>query len=144
MKKTLLILCLLYLTSCLTVRQQDLDAWQGVPVSALDTHSIFLTMPMVKTYSAKGTEIRNYVNGQTISRCNSNAYGTGNVSAQSFGNSANAISMSNFNAFQNCSSGFVACNNIFYIKEGRVLEYKPSGKCFTNETAQPEKGWENL
>ena len=29
------------LTGCATVRQQDLDAWVGMPVEALDTHSLF-------------------------------------------------------------------------------------------------------
>ena len=28
------------LAGCATVRQQDLDAWGGVPVEALDTHSL--------------------------------------------------------------------------------------------------------
>ena len=33
---------------CLSVRQQDLDAWVGMPVEALDTHSFFITVPMYK------------------------------------------------------------------------------------------------
>ena len=33
------------------VRQEDLQAWKGAPVSELDTHTIFLTMPVVRTRS---------------------------------------------------------------------------------------------
>ena len=39
-----------FYTSC-TVRTQDLKVWEGVPVEALDTHSIFITMPMFKPNS---------------------------------------------------------------------------------------------
>jgi len=46
-----------------TVRQQDLDAWVGVPVEALDTHPIFNTVPMDRTITDSGIEIRNYRNG---------------------------------------------------------------------------------
>ena len=30
------------------------------------------------------------------------------------------------------------CNNIFYIKEGVIIEYAPTGRCYTDETVQPE------
>ena len=30
------------------VRQPDLDVWVGMPVEALDTHSLFITFPMYK------------------------------------------------------------------------------------------------
>lgn len=39
----------LILIGCATVHQEDLDAWVGVPVAALDMHSIFLTFPMART-----------------------------------------------------------------------------------------------
>lgn len=110
----------------LLVRQQDLDAWVGVPVEALDTHSLFITIPMYRTVTASGIEIRNYANGRDVAHC----FGT--AGANTTGNYVNA------NAFTTCSSGRVVCNNIFYIKEGVVIEYAPTGRCYTNETVQPQ------
>ena len=122
-----IILCIC-LTACgsLLVRQQDLDAWVGVPVEALDTHSLFLTIPMYRTITASGIEIRNYANGTDVSSCFTNA------------GANRASSYVNVNAFTTCSSGRVACNNIFYIRDGKVLEYAPTGSCYTNSTVQPQ------
>ena len=108
------------------VRQQDLDAWVGMPVEALDTHSIFITIPMYRTVTESGIEIRNYANGRSVANC----FGT--AGANTVGNFVSA------NAFTTCSSGRIVCNNIFYIKNGKVIEYAPTGRCYTNETAQPE------
>jgi hypothetical protein len=76
------------------VRQEDLASWQGVPVSALDVHTEFLTMHLARSEAADGTEVRNYVNGP--------------------------------------------CNNIFYIRDGRVVKYNPVGNCYTDESLQPQ------
>jgi hypothetical protein len=131
-----------FLMGCAQVRQQDLDAWVGKPVGALDTHSVFLTIPMVKTVTPEGIEIRNYVNKVGVSSCAASGFGTSNANGTGtvMGNTLNAqtMSYSNFNAFQNCSSRMVGCDNIFYIKNKKVIEYKPVGSCYTNETAQPE------
>ena len=123
---------ILVLTSCATVRQQDLDAWVGAPVEALDTHSIFLTMPMYRTISESGIEVRNYANGRQVASCfgSGSAYVTGNYA--------------NLNTFTNCSSTSIVCNNIFYIKDGVVIEYAPTGRCYTNETAQPQARYKRL
>ena len=52
------------------VRQQDLDAWVGVPVEALDTHSLLpFTIPMYRTLTTSGIEIRNYANGYDVGDC---------------------------------------------------------------------------
>ncbi|MGO9237542.1 MAG: hypothetical protein ACLP4V_26955 [Methylocella sp.] len=40
-----------------------LEAWAGQPVELLDKQPVFLTMQSVRTMTADGTEIRNYVNG---------------------------------------------------------------------------------
>lgn len=61
--------------SCATVRKQDLDAWVGVPVEALDTHSFFITVPVYRSITSSGIEIRNYANGKDIASCFSNASG---------------------------------------------------------------------
>ena len=138
MKITAYVLFLITLSGTLagcattTVRQQDLDAWKGVPVEALDTHSFFLTIPMVKTLTASGIEIRNYANGADVSQCfgSSTGYGsTGYVNA---------------NAFTACSTNRVVCNNIFYIREGKVVEYAPTGRCKTAEMLQPEARYKSM
>lgn len=126
--RRLIVVTALALSGCagLLVRQQDLDAWVGVPVEALDTHSFFVTVPMYRTRTESGIEVRNYANGREVASCFSNAQGN------RFGNQVNA------NAFTTCSSGNVVCNNIFYIKAGVVLEYAPTGRCYTNASVQPQ------
>jgi hypothetical protein len=42
-----------------SVHPEDQAAWVGVPVSALDAHPVFMTLPVVKSVAADGTEIRN-------------------------------------------------------------------------------------
>lgn len=54
-----LTISLFILSGCLAavgggVRQADLDAWVGVPVKALDTHSLFLTMRLERTLTEDG------------------------------------------------------------------------------------------
>jgi len=55
----------LLLCGCATmgVHDEDVNAWAGRPVSDLDKHPIFVTIPAVRTATPDGTEIRNYVNG---------------------------------------------------------------------------------
>lgn len=120
------------LSGCATVRQQDLDAWVGKPVEALDTHSLFITIPMYKSITQSGMEVRNYVNGGDVESCFSNAGVSGK------GKYASA------NAFTTCSSSRVVCNNIFYIRDGIVVEYAPTGRCYTDETAQPQARYRNF
>jgi hypothetical protein len=108
------------------VRKQDLDSWIGIPVEALDTHSFFLTVPMLRTVTASGIEIRNYANGADFSSCATRL--TGRRSG----------GLVNANAFTSCSSNRVVCNNLFYIRDGKVIEYAPTGQCYTDETVQPQ------
>jgi hypothetical protein len=82
---------------------------------------------MIRTISASGVEIRNYANGTDVARC-----------------TTNFTPYLNNSAFTNCSSGRVVCNNIFYIKDGKVIEYAPRGRCFTNSSVQPEPRWRRL
>jgi len=132
MRKLVTIFLGLVLSSCLSVRQKDLDAWVGVPVEALDTHSFFITVPMYKTITESGIEIRNYANGKDIAQC----YGSGRGYV-----SGNTVSV---NTFSTCSSGRVVCNNIFYIKDGFVIEYAPTGRCYTNDKVQPQIRYSSL
>lgn len=120
------------LAGCATVgvRQADLDAWTDVPVEALDTHTIFLSIPMFKTSTASGIEIRNYANGKDVASCYSNA---GIVASGTYVSTARA------SAFTSCSSSRVVCNNIFYIRDGKVLEYAPTGRCYTDDRVRPQR-----
>lgn len=119
------------ITACVSVRQEDRDAWIGQPVSKLDLHPVFLTIPVVRTITPDGTEIRNYINGQNIGYCsNSGSIYSG------------MISYASYNSFVSCVSKFAACNNIFYIKNGVVKQYTPIGtggaSCYTNDAARPD------
>jgi len=113
-------------TTVRTVRQQDLDAWVGVPVEALDEHPFFMKAPMFRTRTDSGTEIRNYAYGYNFEQCFRNA------GASHVGDFVDE------NVFIVCSSSRIVCNNIFYSKEGMILEYAPTGRCDTDETLQPE------
>ena len=116
----------------LMVRQADLDSWPGMPVEALDTHSLFITVPMYRTLTDSGIEIRNYANGAESSSCYSS--GSGSKSGKYL----------SANSFTNCTSNRVVCNNIFYIKDGKVLEYAPTGRCYTDETVRPQRRYLDL
>ena len=126
-----LITLTLFITGCakLAVRQEDLNAWVGVSVEELDTHSLFLTLPVAKTITDSGVEVRVYSNKQNFSSC----FDSGNIDGKTYSNDAT------FTAIQNCSSSIVGCDNIFYIKDKKVVEYKPVGQCYTDETVQPER-----
>jgi predicted metal-binding protein len=118
----------LALAGCATVDQEDLNAWVGVPVEALDTHSFFLTLPVYRSVTSSGMEVRNYANGKDVANCFTNAGATTNKSGKYV----------NSTAFTTCSSNKVVCNNIFYIKDGKVVEYAPTGNCYTDETVRPQ------
>lgn len=122
----------LLIMGCASVRQQDLDAWKNAPVEALDTHSLFLTLPMYRSYTESGIEIRNYSNGKDVAQCFGNAFAPKNTSLIS----ASAVST--------CSTSRIVCNNIFYIKNNVVLEYAPTGSCYTNESAQPQSRYKTF
>jgi hypothetical protein len=133
-KSIVLFVLIVGLAGCFKgVRQQDLDAWAGMPVEALETHSFFITVPLYKTKTESGIEVWNYANGgASVASCftNASAYdGDGYVSG---------------NAATNCISQKVICNNIFYIKNGIVLEYAPTGRCYTEEFLQPEARYRRL
>lgn len=129
---------------CAVVRQADLDAWVGVSVVALDTHSLFMTLPTVKTVTEGGVEIRNYVNKMNISSCGRFATGSVVGTATPTGSSVQVMSTAAFNAFQTCSAQLIGCDNIFYIRDGRIVEYRPTGRCFTDDRVRPQRGWERF
>ena len=111
------------------VNQEDLDSWISIPVIALDTHSLFATLPVARTVTETGVEVRVYSNKTAVGRC----FDSGTV-----------MSSSQWNAYQNCSAKMVGCDNIFYIRDGKVLEYKVEGRCKTGKVVRPQKGWEKF
>ena len=119
------------LAACATVRQVDLDAWVGQPVAILETHPVFITVPVVKTIASDGTQIWNYVNGRHLGHCT----GGGSI----WGTTLNYAA---YSQFASCVQGFAACNNIFYIRDGKVLRYTPVGtggvRCYTTAQLQPQ------
>lgn len=125
MKQIFVIISLFSLIGCLSVRQEDLDSWVNQPVELLDAHPFFMTVPLEKRYTKDGVEIRNYRNGISVNQCASNI---------NFG-----YNYTYANAYRNCYQRDVVCNNIFYIKNKRVLRYEPTGRCYTDASVQPRK-----
>ena len=119
------------LTACASVQQADLDSWAGQPTSFLELHPVFMTIPVVKTQTSDGTEIWNYINGGNIGGCS----GGGNVYL------GKKMDYATYSSFSSCMSRFAACNNIFFLKDGRVLRYTPIGsggaRCYTDERVRP-------
>lgn len=122
---------MLAIAGCAHVRQEDLASWVGQPVDMLDKQPVFLTMRSVRTVTADGTEIRNYVNSAAIELCSG-----GGAIYSGFVNSAT------YSQWSSCVARFAACNNIFYIKNGCVERYTPIGtggmRCYTNDAARPD------
>jgi len=117
------------IAGCAHVRQEDLTAWEGQPVELLDKHPVFFTMRSVRTITADGTEIRNYVNGLGGKCVDSTAVYGG------------VVNSATYSQFSSCVAHVAACNNIFYVKDGHVLRYSPIGtggaRCYTNDATNP-------
>jgi hypothetical protein len=97
------------LAGCGTVHPEDTEAWVGQPTSVLEKQPFFLTMQVVKTNASDGTDIWNYVSGQAAMSCSQD----GTLLGRRVGWGA-------YTGFADCTSRFQACNNIFYIRDGRV------------------------
>lgn len=118
------------LAGCATVHPEDLQSWNGVPVDQLDKHSIFLTMKVVRTHAADGTEIRDYINGRNIA----SSSGGGSVFA-------GYVDTATYSNFSSCMQSFAACHAIFYIKNDVIDHVSAVGTggmhCYTNEQFRP-------
>lgn len=124
----------------LDVRPEDLAAWVGQPVETLDRHTLFNAMPMVKTTVADGSEIRNYVNKFYAVTCTGPELPGGILiidprEPKKFPE----ISVDAFNAFEACAKKIRGCDNWFFIREGKVQEFRPLGDCYTKHAVQPEQ-----
>jgi hypothetical protein len=119
------------LAACVSV--EDTNAWAGVPVLALDTHSFFATLPMYSTVTDSGVEIRNYPNKIMRGSCFGSGFASGTV-----------FNTVQWNTVRNCTAQERGCDNLFYIRNGRVIEYRPVGQCRTAAFLRPEPGWERF
>ena len=119
--RIILIFILTSLIGCRTVRQEDLLSWKGVPVEKLDTHSFWVTIPMKKVILKDGTEIRFYINSRSVFNC--------------LNNQMDSIASSGITT---CMNNKVTCNNVFKIKDEKVISYEPKGRCYTDTFLQPE------
>ena len=108
------------------VRPRDLDVWIGMPVEALDSQPLFSGIAMVRTVADDGVEIRNYASRRDFASC------AGSASAIATGSYVSP------DAFSNCTGGWAGCSNLFYIRNGKILEYAPTGRCSTNESVWPK------
>lgn len=117
-------LAALTLYGCATVRQSDLDAWVGVPVVYLESHSLFSTLPVKVMPAPGGGEIRNYMNGADVQNCTASAYVP--------------RTMRTVTASESCTTTRVGCNNRFLVRDGKVVEYRPVGQCMTDNRVRPE------
>ncbi len=122
--------------SCATapkVRQEDLDAWTGVSIEALDTHSLFNTVPMKEVKTKDGFTYRYYNNSESFLKCITNSSSSLNPA-----NQINSSANLNKNSNTTCYEKKVGCNNVFLIKDETVVSYEPKGQCYTDERVQPE------
>ena len=127
--RMLVMLCLcLCLAAAACVRAEDLQAWVGQPVSALQSHPIFGAMTAQRVPYSGTVEIWNYKNGYEVTTCE--------VTVRD-----RAASSSTYAGTSECVTGFRGCNNFFFVRNGIILEYKPIGSggaiCYTDSSLQP-------
>src|SRR5438105_4789228 len=106
----------LVIPACMAVREADLRSWQGRPVAELEKHPVFLTMPVVRTVTSDGTEIRNYVAARNAGKCSPD----GSIFSSNVTHDA-------YNQFISCMQAYATCQNIFAIKAGVIERYTPIG-----------------
>jgi hypothetical protein len=120
----------LSLPVCASAREADLQAWNGTPVAALDTHPMFRTMPVVTTIAVDGTEVGSYVNRGVATKCIS-----GGPAARS------PVDSATYGQFTSCMQHFPECNSIFHIKNGIVTAHTRIGtgsaRCYPDESKRP-------
>lgn len=68
----------LTLGACVSVRQADLDAWQGVPVIELESHPIFNAMELEKKPLSDGSTMWSFTkHGGTYQNCSASSQASG-------------------------------------------------------------------
>lgn len=102
------------------VHSEDLQAWQGVHVSELETHPAYSVMNLRKQELSTGDLLFDYIDSKTYTEdidCNTNSGQT------------------------TCSGGetyTVSCHHQFFVKDNKIREYRTLGKrCFTDCSRRP-------
>lgn len=99
---------ILLCTSCALLEQKKpIDRWIGLPLSKLDSHTIFLTTPYETREIEDGVEVRVYKRNAPV----------------------DVISPIGILG----STSQVVCNHLFYIKENRIIDHKEVGNCIRRE-----------
>jgi hypothetical protein len=113
------------------VNQGDLTTWNGQPLSTLDRHPAFMALPVVRTMTQDGIEIRNYIDSRTLVQCSEGGAIFGKV-----------LDTAAYNRFSSCLATAGACSNVFYLKDDRVLQYTLVGSggviCSTDPRRRPQ------
>jgi hypothetical protein len=103
-----------------------MDAWVGQPVEVLDSNPSLSTLPMTTTNIAGGVEVRAYSDRRTVQDCSG---------------SASVASVYGSKGQRPCAHLVLGCDNLFYIRDGRVLQYVPTPvgatSCSTSELVLP-------
>lgn len=119
--KAIVIILALLVTSCATVKTEDVDAWRGAPLTELETHPVFTTMNLKKEKLSDGRIMYDYVDKST-QRTDRHCY----VERRS--------------GYRSCSGGDVLtyeCHNQFFVRGKVVEQYRPTGSCATDCSLRP-------
>ncbi len=108
---------------------EEVDVWVGTPIATLDAQPFFSTLPMVRTITPAGIEIRDYVDKRYVAGCLPLAGANTKVFTMNSGT---------YRAFRACSENMIGCDNVFYIDKGVVTQFAPSGQCKASEAARPQ------
>lgn len=138
-----LIICFISIGLCscatgspLKVHQEHLDAWIGLPTEALETHSLFLIRPPVKTMISGGVEVWHYVDGVNVSNCQSEQ--SGYLDKRGF------LPTVKYQEYSNCVSKGVTCNTLAFIKDNIIKEVEVVGPCYTSDAHLPNDRYRRM
>ena len=139
MKKQIILVLLallLPLYSCLgpsyeEVYEEVRASWQGLPVSRLDIHTYYLTLPVEKRYvdGDAEQEIRIYTRKMTEGSSRVTCTSKGSGYRRPVGDNDIITDKSNMD----CTETYNApqyCKYIFHIKDNAVADYQEAGNCW--------------
>jgi len=118
-----------------TVRQVDVDAWQGAPLIELERHPLFASHHRFVQTLSDGTQMWTYqvcTSGYNDVYCGSRA--TTMRTAPGVANTSVDTRCSGGDYWKSC------CHNEFNInwQEKKVLTFRPFGNCYTDCSVRPE------
>lgn len=135
MNKIFLICLVIGLSGCKTVRQEDLDAWRGAPLSDLETHYLFNTLPVEVRQISGGKFLYIYTNSKTTKPLFPSTVSCRSTSSLIGGTQQTQCSKDNVFGGEPTTK---TCSNQFITTTTTVLEYRPVGQCYTDCSIRPE------